>query len=89
MAFVSFLKLSHYNLIFYSAKVNLSASKSRAVASKPEKKPEIEPPPPPPQQQEEAYEEEEEEEEEEIQSVGNLLNSFHADGGYGGDYDEY
>lgn len=58
--------------------------------TKPQKE-KLEPPPstPPPLQQEDVYEDEEEEEEEEIQSVGNLLNSFHGDGGYGGDYDEY
>ncbi|XP_032780051.2 transcription factor IIIB 90 kDa subunit-like isoform X1 [Daphnia magna] len=77
------------------AKVNLSAVKPRGpTALKSETKPlkgKLQPPSPtpPPPQQEDVYEEEEEEEEDEIQSVGNLLNSFHGDGGYGGDYDEY
>jgi hypothetical protein len=74
--------------------VNLSAAKPRGSATKSEKKPQKEQllppsPTPPPPQPEDVYEDEEEEEEEEIQSVGNLLNNFHGDGGYGGDYDEY
>lgn len=71
--------------------MNLSASKTRS-AVKDEEKPKINHPPSPtplPPQHEEPYEEEEEEEEEEIQSVGNLLNNFHGDGGYGDEYDEY
>ncbi|EFX79436.1 hypothetical protein DAPPUDRAFT_304854 [Daphnia pulex] len=74
------------------AKVNLSAAKPRGSATKSETKPQKEqllPPSPPPPQPEDMYEEEEEEEEEEIESVGNLLNNFNGDGGYGGDYDEY
>ncbi len=89
-----YLKLS-LNFTFCSSgpKVNLSATKTRATAVKPEEKPPLKqlrppsPPPPPPQHDDD--EEEEEEEEEEMQSAANLLSSFQGDGGYGGDYDEY
>ena len=73
--------------------MNLSAAKPRGGATKSEKKPQKELPPPSPTpapEPEEVYEDEEEEEEEGMLSAGNLLNSFHGEGGYGGgEYYEY